>query len=599
MNSHQALQAEISGPLTFPIISTNREQALADFHQYYPSEELWRLVVDGTLYSTLPQRSDQIDVNGWAEYESREPGCIEAFFSAWQYCLYELKMQNSHTYMPLSKRFILELHEKVTEDVCNIPSHSKYQFRDGGEGFRFGNSMLYAYTREGIRDLLKVINHQFSGAGLFITHREMRIGSLFMPIEETCLSSQYTNDPIQQEILIDLIIENIKKSKITYAAPSSDHIKEIMDKTINDYNMNIVCANSDEEKLTLIAKTIQMFERIHPFERANGRVFVNLLLNYLLIQAGFPPATFFEPNIFDIYHDVVNAVKKAINNTLEIYGGKKDLFGFTTEQNNKTYKKMQAILIKSKARFHLGICDELNEIKLSELFQDKNFLFLHACFQLDKLNSKKNKKNIKEKIIELLMNQAIDSAVMQGYGHRIIYKIMYECEGDQDNKQDQKIIQLIINYPGFSATGNNYSRKDYELFLEVLCRGNFDFVRKLLLHVDQEYGFKNLKTLLFFPVLHNQIDIVKQLLTFPSVQPDAEIRIYVDYFLSQAKNAGVRDKIENCLKQNGKHRHSAVEITALELARMLELLEMTTTLNSKEEITANISRPTPQIVLRQ
>lgn len=39
----------------------------------FPAEELYRIVVDGTLHASE---------HGWIEYEKREPGCLKAFFEA-------------------------------------------------------------------------------------------------------------------------------------------------------------------------------------------------------------------------------------------------------------------------------------------------------------------------------------------------------------------------------------------------------------------------------------------------------------------------------------------------------------------------------------
>src|SRR5205814_286959 len=81
----------------------------------------------------------------------------------------------------------------------------------------------------------------------------------------------------------------LQEFPIQYIAPNVNQANILLDETIDNYNNEIVHADTDEKKIELIAKTIQAFERIHPFSDANGRTFVNILMNYLLIQEGFPP----------------------------------------------------------------------------------------------------------------------------------------------------------------------------------------------------------------------------------------------------------------------------------------------------------------------
>lgn len=58
----------------------------------------------------------------------------------------------------------------------------------------------------------------------------------------------------------------------------------------------------DAEALLYICEFIQDMTLLHPFTDANNRVLVNLLLNEILIDTGFYPVIFREPNIFDGFH---------------------------------------------------------------------------------------------------------------------------------------------------------------------------------------------------------------------------------------------------------------------------------------------------------
>ncbi len=93
-----------------------------------------------------------------------------------------------------------------------------------------------------------------------------------------------------------------------------------LEKITQSFNQEIKIAETLDEKLKIIVKHIRMYEVLHPFRDANGRTFVNNLLNILLMQQGLPPATFYEPNVFDLYsaEELVVVVKEAIFNTVEI-----------------------------------------------------------------------------------------------------------------------------------------------------------------------------------------------------------------------------------------------------------------------------------------
>ena len=67
-----------------------------------------------------------------------------------------------------------------------------------------------------------------------------------------------------------------------------------------------------------IATFCRHLELLHPFPDGNGRVAVNVILNYLLVKNGFIPATFYEPNIFDMYSEdeLVDCIKDGMGYTL-------------------------------------------------------------------------------------------------------------------------------------------------------------------------------------------------------------------------------------------------------------------------------------------
>jgi Fic family protein len=73
----------------------------------------------------------------------------------------------------------------------------------------------------------------------------------------------------------------------THIAPAPEHVERLIETTLQDYiidNKNFI---TDK-----IARFHLEFERIHPFNNGNGRI-GRVLINFLLICAGFPSITIF------------------------------------------------------------------------------------------------------------------------------------------------------------------------------------------------------------------------------------------------------------------------------------------------------------------
>ena len=89
---------------------------------------------------------------------------------------------------------------------------------------------------------------------------------------------------------------------------------------IDQYAKSIESALSPREKVRAIVKFIQACELVHPFKDANGRTFCMLLINFLLMKEGFPPAILFDSNHLNLYsqEEMVSAVVKGMSHTIQL-----------------------------------------------------------------------------------------------------------------------------------------------------------------------------------------------------------------------------------------------------------------------------------------
>ncbi len=302
-----------------PIPIKSREEALQDFHSHYSKTEIWRLFVDGALYTI---NSNQ----GWLDYEAREGGALKACFQGLNLCTSNLEA-------PLTLDYLKTLHQTVTKNVTGeMIEGPRGNFRSKTPQFTLQPERN---TPEGFLDLINEINKGPNGYlnGAYI---QSALHGIFGA--ETVKNN---DGKIIQISFADYLKENPSETMETlaaklstaplviYHAPPTESIEEALNRVINHYNEEIVKANTITNKLDIIGKTVQAFERIHPFCDANGRTFANLLLTRLLLQNGFPPATLFEPNLFDAFGYNAAVLARGILNTLEIYENR-NLFNFST-----------------------------------------------------------------------------------------------------------------------------------------------------------------------------------------------------------------------------------------------------------------------------
>lgn len=237
------------------------------------------LVVDGLLLNSE---------RGYLRFEEREPGSIEHVLNALAFSI-----ENRKT--PLSAKHIKILHDLILRNVKGLNedvSRTTGRVRSEGEGVSFTVYKSHI-TLEGLREFLSSHRTDLNTAIL-----EDADGINYLKKE----AYQYTAEQIYENVPF-----------LKYHAPiysTEEELEAALELLAQGYHQEIKSALSPLDKLAIIVKYTQRFERLHPFFDGNGRTFVNVLLNTLLIDNHFYPAIFFDPNVFDLYSvpELVNIV---------------------------------------------------------------------------------------------------------------------------------------------------------------------------------------------------------------------------------------------------------------------------------------------------
>lgn len=374
----------------------------------FPVEELYRVVVDGTLHTKE---------NGWVGYEKREPGCLKAFFDAFLFIC-----QNKND--PLTVEYIQTIHalcSAYNEDVSKLgrPPGKLYTYlyvnhHEALEKCKYDHTFTIPHERATIAGITQYLDQ--------ITKNPYRIlGRLIYEGTEIIPGAfgKKGNNNLAEWVLKDM---HTTGKYLRYHAPRTG-IYESISMIVDSYQKDISQVQTKEEKLYSIAKHIQLFEKLHPFPDENGRTFVNALLNRMLMQNGFTLAIFEEPNLFDLYSvsELVEVIKDAIENGRKITQGH-SLFNFDTQTMSAREKGQFAQICHA---FIEGITPE-KEKKYQELytrFKLENYLE-HQYQEILHQHALVNKNEI-EIIKKQYPGYSYDRLFKEASGFRVVQEAEY------------------------------------------------------------------------------------------------------------------------------------------------------------------------------
>ncbi|STX29773.1 ankyrin repeat-containing protein [Legionella beliardensis] len=349
----------------------------------YPTEELYRLAVDGYYHD---KTVDGIKENGWIGYERRQPGCLKALFDAMAFAITNLEDKK------LTLKLILKLHQIITTNVQKLsPEVKPGEVRDNiPVGFLLNPLSV---SKRGLKELLDNIEKEkklLSKIGLIKPLRatdnapidEPTFRDRILDSDETISASTISEvkkrfNAKDNDDLAAIIYPNIRHYAYVGPFASARSIEHAMQHLIDIYNKRIIKAHTLQEKQDVIINLIYNLEHLHPFKDGNIRTLAIALLLRLSLQNNIQIATFEQPNIFDGFSRDEIRLKwdEAIAVTNRIINGEKYIFNF----------KSATIPVENQAAYEEIIGNFIKAIKASSLQSEalpkrQSFFKSFSCF---------------------------------------------------------------------------------------------------------------------------------------------------------------------------------------------------------------------------
>lgn len=278
----------MAGSFRAPELKDAKPESGLNFLLAMPISELYRLVVDGAL---------QKEGLGYVHYEQNEPGSIGNVLRA---ILEGHELLTQHS--TLSVELFKEIH-KICRDGLHLPEVPSGKFIDKTEhGFP-----VYQVSVDGLKDWclfarkypeIKVHTFDFpEGIDQFKIYRLLNSWRLAAMFNRGSVPSQFLYIVDLTEALCEKLIKAI----------------------IADCNAAMQRAKTDDELIQAIVDCIHDLEHVHPYKDVNLRSCM-VVANILLMQHGFPPVTYFDPNFLDGCSKVecFDIIKKGMLKTLDI-----------------------------------------------------------------------------------------------------------------------------------------------------------------------------------------------------------------------------------------------------------------------------------------
>ncbi|WP_043873563.1 ankyrin repeat domain-containing protein [Legionella massiliensis] len=280
-----------------------------EFLNQFPKKRFFQLFVDGDMH---------IIENGQNGFEEREPDCVRRFYDGFIQAINTINQ-------PLSLELLLAIHEAATHGLKGeFKATVTGKFRDVRmKAMPFHKDMC---TIEGIKEQIRIAESYDQRGNILGAAIKVYVPEISREID--LLSPRYFSIMNKAKA----IYENSDQYPPSFIPPANtDLFANEAQKIIDDYLTQIQVAENMDAELLVIVGCAKKMLLLHPFEDGNLRVFVNIMLNFLLIQQGYPVCVFYNPNVFYLFstEELVDVVKIGMMDSLFVSKNpSKPLFGY-------------------------------------------------------------------------------------------------------------------------------------------------------------------------------------------------------------------------------------------------------------------------------
>jgi len=308
--------------------------AMASFDQ----RQFFRFFVDGRF---------QKKYQGWSGYEANEPGSVAGMLKAYCYIL-----DNFDLSAGLKSSHVRNIHACCMKNVL-----TKNQKSAPGD-LRYLEAGFNIYTHYStINSIQEIIDRRqgdgtriFNTPGFRKTSEELTAESVYASLKEKKklkFRPWYPQLTIEQEEILNNPGELDKFYQVKHFIQRGFAVRT--DQIVSEYNTEIKQASTEQEILIAISRVVRNLEMLHPFPDGNGRTFICVLMNHLLLYNGFLAAILYDPNI-DIelsVEEFVEEIKVGISNTQKLLDDPEaNLYNYSINESSEKDIKSFELLAK-------------------------------------------------------------------------------------------------------------------------------------------------------------------------------------------------------------------------------------------------------------
>ncbi len=291
---------------------------------------------------------------GWNAFEGDEPGYLKGTLNAYQHWTDLFKTKKPKLSSELVKSIHLAAAEQVEQTKYANDLEKPGKFRQVVHADLFdGTSYCTTYrldflnsSPQGFKELVNKINKKNFPILFFLAN----------PSDENDLEGVDPAD-LDENFYHQYANNEDKEIRLIVCIPKGEKIESFlnkkMDESLAQFEKEMAEAKTPRDKLRAIINFIQDCEQIHFFADLNCRTFCMNLLNFLLLNHGFPTAILHDPNWFDGFSvdELIEETIQGMDRTLRVASGEqifevptKTILQCMTDEQKKYFEEAVQII---------------------------------------------------------------------------------------------------------------------------------------------------------------------------------------------------------------------------------------------------------------